>query len=329
MPRFTGCSKFDSQISVSHPVNLALLHKFFGDKVLDSISVNNTFAVPLNISIKPFKLFDHQFSNVIANDRVDQLNLDKMVAAAKEDQIIYNTMADPILDSGLFGSNSFDYQTILSIVAVTLSTFAIFGVFVTYRKFRALTAALALSAKIKPVTSLPQFIYTDAPTTPAPPSVVQQIHTSLPQYNTYIFLTLCIITFCYILKQHLNKRKKPAMQLEISNNEKSITVKVMTLPTCISLCTFHQSAPITLHKITYGIMPQVVVNWHNFTIQAEHNTSDLCPPSHISISWLTALQLHSLLQASSSPYITQLWITHNGYCIPVELTASSQLNDLY
>lgn len=323
MPRFTGCSTFDSQVTVSHPVNLALLHKFFGDKVLDSISVNNTFAEPLNITIKPFRLFDHKFSNVIANDRVDQLNLDKMVAAAKEDQIIYNTMADPILDSDIFVTSAIDYQTILSIVAVTLSTFAIFGVFVSYRKLKALTAALALSARIKPVSSLPQFIYTNAPTTPAPPSVVKQIHTALPQYNTYIFLTLCIITFCFILKQHLNKRRKPALQLEISNNETSITVKVMTLPTCISLCTFHQSAPITLNNITYGLRPQVTVNWHSFAIKAENNTAVLCPPSHINISWFTALQLRSLLRASWSPYITQLWITHNGYCIPVELEALS------
>lgn len=325
LPRFTGCSTFDTQVSVSHPVNLALLHKFFGDTVLNSISVNTTFAAPLNISIKPFKLFDHEFSDVIANDHVDMLNLDKMVAAAKEDQIIYNTMADPILDSDLFLNTSVDYQTVLSIVAFAFSAISIFGIFIMYRKFSALSAALALSAKIKPVSSLtlPQFIYTDGPTTPSPPSVVQQIHTALPQYNTYIFLTLCIITFCYILKQHLSKRKKPALQLEISNNTTSITVKVMTLPTCISTCAFLHSGQVLLNNIIYGIRPQLVVNWNNFMINAANNTADLSPPSHIYISWLTALQLRSMLQASWSPYITQLWITHNGYCIPVDLAASS------
>ena len=73
--RFTGCHDSHLTTTVMHPVNLILLHKFFGPSVNSHIMANSTFSAPLNISIKPFKLFNHKFQNTVGNDEKNTLKL--------------------------------------------------------------------------------------------------------------------------------------------------------------------------------------------------------------------------------------------------------------
>lgn len=49
MERFTGCHAESHILTITHPVNLALLQKFFGQQVTNSITANSTFPSPLNI----------------------------------------------------------------------------------------------------------------------------------------------------------------------------------------------------------------------------------------------------------------------------------------
>lgn len=147
------------------------------------MSANNTFHMPPNFTIKPIQLFDHEFSSVVANDKVEQLNQDKMVAVAKEDKVnIYNTMADPILDSGLLTTNDFDYQTILSSVSTTVSIFTlVISNNIISHIHKVLAVAHALASNAKSIFSYSPSVHIHcAPTTPFPPSIIQQIHNTLP-----------------------------------------------------------------------------------------------------------------------------------------------------
>ena len=46
-------------------------------------------------------MYTHKFKKLLASDKSDHLSLKRMVIAAKKDEIIFQTLAEPILDGHL------------------------------------------------------------------------------------------------------------------------------------------------------------------------------------------------------------------------------------
>lgn len=64
--RMEACENKTDQITILHPVNLALLQHFFSSETYGSIMGHTTFAKPIDIKIPQFKIFSHVFSKVVA-----------------------------------------------------------------------------------------------------------------------------------------------------------------------------------------------------------------------------------------------------------------------
>ena len=154
-----------------HPVNLIIQHKFFGLKAISNITADMTFPTPLNVSVKPFLYFNHQFSKLVANDQRAHLNLDCGVARAKENKVIFQDLAEPFLNSEFSGSSDATFN-IVSIIAISISTLGITVVIIMYQKYRKLLADVMLlhrAGQSSASPTLPSFIYTDIQTTTTPP----------------------------------------------------------------------------------------------------------------------------------------------------------------
>lgn len=185
-----------------------------------------------------------------------------MESAAKEDWLVYRTMADPLLDSPLFNESSIPYKTIVTFISMAISVIFICISVLVFRKHRAFATSIALASNIKSLSAatLPSFIYTE-PTTASPvPLWHHQLHSALPHYNTYILLTLSVIAFVYIISQRMYHRRKPSLVLEISYVNQSCMCTINTLPTCISSCTFNALAPVTNNEVTCQLVPKLSVN---------------------------------------------------------------------
>ena len=78
-------------IWLAHPINLALLHEFFDDSTLKTILGDTTFADPVAVNLPNFQIYTHNYNQFLTNDNKAYLNLSKMVQAAKNDEVVFQT----------------------------------------------------------------------------------------------------------------------------------------------------------------------------------------------------------------------------------------------
>ena len=209
--RHTKCNHQNDtkNMSVVQPVNLIVLHKFFGLNAISNISSDTVFPTPLNISIKPIRYFDHEFSNLIANDQRAHLNLDRVIQRAKENKVIYQNLVEPFLNSEINDSYISAFDNV-SFVSIGLSIFAIISVFFMYRKYRKFLSVVTMLKRAGHTTAyptLPSFIYTEAPTTMAP-THIQNIHVHIHNFTSYIILAFGLFLVIYIIYKRI-RRPRP------------------------------------------------------------------------------------------------------------------------
>ena len=57
-----------------------------------------TFQSPINLSVPVFNIYNDSFSSIIANDQIAHLSLQKMAEAAKKEQKVFKSLAEPLID---------------------------------------------------------------------------------------------------------------------------------------------------------------------------------------------------------------------------------------
>ena len=323
--RHTKCNHQNDtkNMSVVHPVNLIVLHKFFGLNAISNISSDTVFPTPLNISIKPIRYFDHEFSNLIANDQRAHLNLDRVIQRAKENKVIYQNLVEPFLNSEINDSyiSAFD---IVSFVSIGLSIFAIISVFFMYRKYRKFLAVVTMLKRAGHTTAyptLPSFIYTEAPTTTAP-THIQNIHVHIHNFTSYIILAFGLFLVIYIIYKRI-RSPRPNLMIDITNGRECMTSFIMHLPLCIQSCHFHSSLSMQIFSIQGMLKPTLSIDWGDLIIFSETNeTLSLTLPSTIPVSMYTAYKIRKTFKRGL-PLITQLWACHQSFGMPIKYCDSS------
>ena len=96
-PRLTSCSNISSNVSIMYPINLALLVHFFPTDILETIAGDTSFSSPVDPKIPKFDIYEHNFSNIIADDKETQLSLKVVAQRAKSQQKVYKTLSHKIL----------------------------------------------------------------------------------------------------------------------------------------------------------------------------------------------------------------------------------------
>ncbi|CAC5417671.1 unnamed protein product [Mytilus coruscus] len=96
-PSITSCKR-SNNITVVHPINLALLQQFFTSKQLTEINGSSTFVEKMNINVPDFKIYNHSYSSFLVKDQKEHLSLKKMAKVAKKERVISQDLTEPLLD---------------------------------------------------------------------------------------------------------------------------------------------------------------------------------------------------------------------------------------
>ena len=312
-----------NSMSVMHPVNFIVLHKFFGLNAIANITADTTFPTNLNISIKPIRYYDQEFSKLVAKDQCAHLDLDRLVQRAKENKVIYQDLVEPFINSKLSESSVSSFE-ILSIISVSISVLAIIATVFMYRKYKKVLAVVTLlhhAGHSSAYPTLPSFIYTETPTV-TPSSVTQDIHVHIHNFSSYVILVFGLLVILYILFQRI-RNPRPTLMIDITNGMECATCFIMHLPLCIQCCHLHLSLHIQILNVQGILKPSLVFDWGDLAIFSENNEySSLTLPSTVRISIYQAYKIRKTLKRGL-PLITQLWACHQNFGMPIKFCESN------
>lgn len=315
LPRLMSCHNNTNNVTVVHHFNLALIQKFFDDSHYRQLFADTNFAKPFNLTIPNFSLYKHQMHDIIVADKESHLNLDKMVEAAKQDTMSFQSLTEPLLD-GLIDVNSNWPDTNAVMIFVTMGISILLSITVAWMFFKmrkmAMTILVLQQAQcIKSLsTEVPSLLYTAA--SKQAQSAIVQIDFDLSWEHAIFLLGVINLVFIifYNCKQTLC-RNHSVIQLEVTNGEFCVLVPVITLPMCPSYCQIAVPSDISALQLTgpwYN--KSLSLAWSKFSLTNLVNRKSLVIPTKLHI---TAIQYFKLRRILSKPFFVYLHVEHNGF----------------
>lgn len=242
-PKLIDCHKsLKLNISITHPVNLALLHEFLDDSNLQSILGDTTFAESVKVNLSNFKLYAHNYNQFLANDNRAYLNLSKMVKAAKKDELVFQSLTEPLLDGNIQNNSSWpNVSDIIDFVDLAISIIAIFGVIFTFlkvRKLLAIIAILQLTTPVKSKSKIPSFNYKALSTHTPVPSDFDLLIQHFSWNHASVLLNAIVVSlllFCFLYNLYLERKNRLSqIVIELTTSGACIFVPVLNFQLCPS-----------------------------------------------------------------------------------------------
>lgn len=87
-------------VSISYPVNLALLQEFFNESRLMSTLGDTLYPNPIESIVPQFQIYNHTFSNVLVDDRSYHFSLKKLAKAARKD-VAFKSLTETLLNGNI------------------------------------------------------------------------------------------------------------------------------------------------------------------------------------------------------------------------------------
>ncbi|MES9881484.1 MAG: envelope fusion protein [Sedimenticola sp.] len=328
-PRLTTCHHTNN-ITTLHPVNLILLQTFFDERTTEHLLADTTFPNPVNVSVPQFKLYEHKMDDILADDTKNHLSLKKMAEKAKQDEVIFKSLTEPLLEGMIPIPTSWpDLNGILILVALGIGiAFGILGLW-AFRKIRKLSTAVLVLQKLQKAHGLPthpSFIYSQV--TDSVESVNSNIFDIELEWNhvTFVFNLIILLCLVIIIVKLVRKRntENPYICLEISTAEQCLLLPIMKMPLCPSQCQIHVPHSITNMFICGSwYAPILSVSWPEFYISSSLTDKTMVVPESFPIPITTAWKLKTLLR---KPFSVYLHATHNGLLMPVQGTLQATVS---
>ena len=317
-PRLTACHNHTNNVTKLHPLNLVLLQEFFDDTKIQNVFADTTFENPLNVTVPKFKIYQHDMHKIIADDKNSHLSLSRMTDQVKNDQVIFQSLTEPLLDGQLKIEPQWpDFNAFLifaTMGAITICITFMTWTFFKMRKLTALVAALSQPSAAKAMsTEVPSFVYKHAPK-PTESSSTFVIDFEVA-WDHAIFL-LCLINFVWFLLNTYNiikhnNRNKSMIKLEVTSGDLCVLLSVMQLPLCPVYCHIEQPSDIcSLSVKGPWYAKKLKVNLENFSVTNTQNNKSLSVPKSIKISYLQSRKLEKILNRT---FLVFLHVQHNGF----------------
>ena len=96
-PRLNYCLNKDDKPTAIHPVNLAVLMHVVEEYQIEDYGDTTFEDIPTS-HIPAVQLFKHNLSDITAADKETDLSLKRIADAIRHDKLVFQTLADPILD---------------------------------------------------------------------------------------------------------------------------------------------------------------------------------------------------------------------------------------
>ena len=317
-PRLTSCHTQTNNTTKLHPFNLVLLQEFFDNTKIQNVFADTTYANPLNVTVPNFKIYQHDMHKIIADDKNDHLSLSRMTDQVKNDQVIFQSLTEPLLEGQLKiepqwpDLNAFlIFATMAAICGCTLfMTWTYFKM----RKLTAMVAALSQlnHAKAMP-TNVPSFIYKQ----PAKP--VETPETFNIEFEVawdHIIFLLCLLNFIWFLVNAYsiikrNSLNKSMIKLEITSGDLCVLLSVIQLPLCPVMCHIEQPSDITNLSIQGPLYARKLhLNLENLSVTNTLTNKTLKIPQSIKLNFFETIRLKKILRKTFFVYIH---VQHNGF----------------
>ena len=307
-----------------HPVNLALLQHFFDDSFVNNIFADTFFSKAVNVSLPKLQLYEHKMSNILAADTKAHLSLSKMASTAKKDAIIFQNLAEPLLDGQIKLNPDWPSTDNILLYMTSSATIILTVVLVwTIFKLRKLTTALLVVERVQKtkalVTDIPSFIYEaklnelnkDSST------IDFSIDLTWEQTNFILLCSLLTIIVVYLWKCYKLKHKSK-LCLEITCGTKCSLIDIIQLPVCPSYYDINVPLSITdLEVKGHWYSPKLYVSWPGFSIRNTLTDDVTIINSELSIDIFTARTLRT---TSAKPFFVYMYKLHHGVLIPIRQT---------
>lgn len=344
-PRLVQCYNNTLEVSVSHPVNLALLQEFFDEEKFKSITANTMFKSPVSMSIPNFTFYSHNVSSILADDKVTHLSLKKMVAAAKQDEVIFKTLTEPLLDGMISLDSEWpDTNAILIFVAIGISSFATITCIFLFIKIRKMATAMLVLQQLAKAKGqdVPSFIFHKVTETPAPtkPSVFEQLlYTDFSWLHASVIMSTLVLIFllvliCFLYRQRKSKCTK--LYLEVTSGGDCVMVPILNLSLCPS---YYEFSTPTVKDISLSSFPscKMFVIYSRFVVKNRYTSQSVHIPTNVTVGLFSYYKLKRIL---SQPFNAYVLVTHQGFAStlnpacykdpePVEDSESSLVVPLY
>ena len=237
-PRLTHCTKTNGSVTQEHSINLAMLLHVFE---IHHINAESKFAQKPIIQTPPLKLFKHNFSELIAQDKSDDLSLKRIADNMRDDKVIFQTLADPILDDLNDVDNDtslLSWNSLLIMVNAAVLFLLILGSCHLYYKIRILATALAVLQQAQYVRSQDVIgpkndginIFSTTTMKPSLTPLYVAVHDDT---LIYVLVTFACACFCFIINKLLtHKSKLASISVEVSSGRSCILIPIITIPFC-------------------------------------------------------------------------------------------------
>jgi hypothetical protein len=317
-PRILDCARNQEPVTVMYPINLALLRNFFDDSKTSDIFANTTFSSPIQIKLPLFKMYQSNFSDLIAQDKQDHLSLKKMVKRAKSRAVIYKNLAEPLLDGETALPDGWgDTKSLMLLTSLALATLSALFLVVTYFKLKKLMAMITVLSQMKSINAtpiLPTFNYFNIPS-----PTNQDLANSLSNEQLISVITLIcqcltlaisvIIIVTLIIWLSRRRQHSTYLIMELSSGYHTIMITLLKLPVCPNSMKIIKPTEITDIGVQGCIFPKLHYQLMDIKIVNTLNDGMIIVPASISIWPHQAKQIN---QISSKPFNAYLLIQHCG-----------------
>ncbi|XP_069118854.1 uncharacterized protein [Argopecten irradians] len=260
----SSCHNISKDMSVIHPVNLAILQEFFPSSRHSAILGDTTYSESVSIKIPTLKIYNHSFTKYLANDQKYHLSLKKIADKTKKGETVFSSLSESMLDGQIpFSISTWpDTSGVIALIGTVTSILAIVLIFCLYSKVRKLSTMLLMVQKTSALTvppKIPSFHF------PAVPQLTTQTPISEHVYNTLMspwpYVTLSILTTLFILFsvyyiwKKLTKSHKTTVLIELTASSECELVTIANLSLCPENWTFSPPQDISNVTITGVCLP--------------------------------------------------------------------------
>lgn len=269
-PRLGKCNNRTDKVTILHPVNLALLQQFFDKDAHSTVFGDTIFEDFVHITLPNFQIFNHSFSQYLANDKQQHLSLTRIAKAVRRDGKVLKNLAESMIAGQVeFAVDKWpDTSGILAITATSLAFLGfIFSIWSCYKIRTVLLPVLLLhqahSTTASTLKSTLSFIYHQAQENTPPPSINEHIYASFTTPWSYVSISILTTIFVMACIAYLwrtfQRSHRTSLHLELTTGPTCELFTLLTLPLCphnwkiqtpedIFVCTYY-------HLIFYSPLP--------------------------------------------------------------------------
>ena len=251
----------------------------------------------MNISVPAFEIYEHDFSQSIADDKKTDLSLKKIATAAKKDQKIFTSLAHSVASGAIALPSTWNSHS--TIILIVIRCVAVINFLITIwlmYKFRTLRAAILFH---RVSATLPTaFVYEAMPTIPIP-TVFQFLQSNIAWDHAIFLLTILNLLFIlYFCRRSLKSSgRETSIVIEVTCPHACILVPIFHLPLCPSFYLAAFPSQIENLPIKGQLRPNLHVSWPGFAMRSILDNTRVSIPTEIRINPYTSWRLRQILRS--------------------------------